>query len=170
MLKRRTALCLEVISLSKVIIVPKDCSSLQMTDIMLHDNCFSLSAFISDFIANPYLSRSFAEPALSSTEYEQRYIVVHYVHYVLRKLSISSKQAILFPSGWKWHPGVFLRPSHSTQTDEETSSSSWKSNSLACLWWPHLSLAPTPASFMATKASILATKCFGEKHHRLRLA
>ena len=50
-----------------------------------------------------------------------------------------------------------------------------ESSTLASLWWPRLSLAPTPASFvMATKAYILASKSFGEisweKHYRLRLA
>ena len=41
--------------------------------LIFHDNLLiSLSAFISEFIAKPYLSSNFSEPALSRTEYEVR--------------------------------------------------------------------------------------------------
>ena len=47
MLKRRTALCLQVISLSKVIIVPNDCSTRKIINMMILPSKYTKSASFS---------------------------------------------------------------------------------------------------------------------------
>ena len=59
---------------------------------------------------------------------------------VLRKTFTFIKTGDPLPIRPKLAPRSFP-PAIPLHTDEETSSSSWKSNSLASLWWPHLSLA-----------------------------
>ena len=94
---------------------------------MLRKNTYFM---IIDFFVSPYfwinckayLSSTFAERALWKTECKMKDTMC-----TEKKLSLSSKQVILFPSGRKIAPGSFCLadPRH---TNEETSSSSWKFN------------------------------------------